>query len=268
MWRRRVSLDTLEPVARVKERRQARVEREILRNRDFTIISNDCWGGLVYQRFGLPYNSPFVGMWITADDYIRLISDLPMYLACPLRVVDYSRHPTVRMWRARHRDCPVGQLGDVELQLEHFDGPNQARLDWERRVERVQLDRLWVKWDGFKDGATAAHRAAFDRMPFARKVMFVKAPTAEACAVVVPNYHQHPRRLLRAAVPVFDLAAWLNEEEVATSAAVVESTNGGENAQRSDPRAARAGARRRERAGATAGGAADAARPEVDRRHG
>lgn len=45
--------------------------RAKLTNTDFSIISNNCWGGHVYRRYGLPYTSPTVGMYFFSEDYIN-----------------------------------------------------------------------------------------------------------------------------------------------------------------------------------------------------
>lgn len=37
--------------------------REKLTHTDFTIISNNCWGGTVYEAHNLPKESPTVGMF-------------------------------------------------------------------------------------------------------------------------------------------------------------------------------------------------------------
>ena len=43
-----------------------------LQNTNFSIISNNCWGGYVYQEQNLPYQSPFVGLFLYAKDYPAL----------------------------------------------------------------------------------------------------------------------------------------------------------------------------------------------------
>ena len=47
----------------------------------FTIISNNCWAGLVYQHFGLPYNTPTAGLFFFAQDYIKFVYNIKEYLA-------------------------------------------------------------------------------------------------------------------------------------------------------------------------------------------
>ena len=46
-----------------------------LYNNNFTIVSNNCWGGFIYKRFKLQYNSPFIGLFIFAPDYIYLLKN-------------------------------------------------------------------------------------------------------------------------------------------------------------------------------------------------
>ena len=66
----------------VKSRRQR------LNRCDFSIISNNCWGGSVYRYFGLPYQSPTAGLYFFASDYVRFSANLRHYLASPLEFID------------------------------------------------------------------------------------------------------------------------------------------------------------------------------------
>ena len=51
-----------------------------LKSTDFTIISNNCWGGMIYESYNLPKESPTVGMFFIAKDYIEFLSDLKGYV--------------------------------------------------------------------------------------------------------------------------------------------------------------------------------------------
>ena len=55
-----------------------------LESLDFTIISNNCVGGLIYKQMGLPYTTPFVGLFILPEDYYRLTKDIRTYLELPI----------------------------------------------------------------------------------------------------------------------------------------------------------------------------------------
>lgn len=52
------------------------IKRFGLKNKKFSIISNNCWGGIVYDIFGLQYLSPTIGLFMFSDDYIRFCENL------------------------------------------------------------------------------------------------------------------------------------------------------------------------------------------------
>ena len=58
----------------------ANYRKKQLKSTDFTIISNNCWGGMIYESYNLPKESPTVGMFFIAKDYIEFLSDLKGYI--------------------------------------------------------------------------------------------------------------------------------------------------------------------------------------------
>lgn len=60
-------------------------------NKPFTIISNNCWGGIVYQHYNLPYDSPTVGLYFYADEYIKFVSNLHYYLSQEITFISYEQ---------------------------------------------------------------------------------------------------------------------------------------------------------------------------------
>ena len=40
--------------------------------KNISIISNDCWGGEFYKNTNRPFNTPFIGLFILADDFVDL----------------------------------------------------------------------------------------------------------------------------------------------------------------------------------------------------
>src|SRR5687767_9482629 len=90
-----------------------------LKLRSFTIVSDDCWGGVVYQNLGLPYLSPFVNMHVKPDSFLRLIRDFDRLIEKPLRILDYSSNEATNAAREQ-RWFPLGILGDeVEIAFTH-----------------------------------------------------------------------------------------------------------------------------------------------------
>jgi len=143
-----------------------------LKNKDFTIISNNCWGGGVYEDLNLPYNSPFVGLFIMAPDYIKLLKDLRTYMSMTLTFTDISKYKRINQERSQqHGLYPIGVLNDIEIYFMHYKSKEEAFEKWERRKARMNWDNLFIK---LCDNDFSTHDLAkeFDKLPYKNKVFF------------------------------------------------------------------------------------------------
>ena len=107
---------------------------------DFTIISNNCWGGTIYESYGMRKNTPTVGMFIMPSDYVRFCGDLDRYLAEPLEFIstEESKWKGVLGDKDNWGTYLIGRVGDVELHMLHHHDEETARRKWESRVGRVR----------------------------------------------------------------------------------------------------------------------------------
>ncbi|MEE1042963.1 MAG: DUF1919 domain-containing protein, partial [Clostridia bacterium] len=64
--------------------------RKFINNTDFSIICNNCWGGYVYRRYGLPYLTPTVGLYFYSEDFTKLCSDIKGYMSKTLEFIPYT----------------------------------------------------------------------------------------------------------------------------------------------------------------------------------
>ena len=60
----------------ISEKYISRFRRKKILNIDFSIISNNCWAGWVYRRYGIEYRTPTVGLFIMPSDYIIFLKNL------------------------------------------------------------------------------------------------------------------------------------------------------------------------------------------------
>ena len=139
----------------------------------FTIISNNCWGGTIYESYGMRKASPTVGMFIMPSDFVRFCADLDRYLSEPLEFIspEESKWREVLSSNGNWGTYLIGRLGDVELQMLHHHDEATARRKWESRVGRVDRDRLIFKLND-QNGATEEDLRAFDALPFEHKLVF------------------------------------------------------------------------------------------------
>jgi uncharacterized protein (DUF1919 family) len=168
------------------------------RRHGFSIVADDCWGGDVYRHLERPYETPFVGLFVRSEDYLRLLGDLRGYLAQPLRFRD-------RFGESGGTRYPVGLLEDVEIHFLHYRHRGHADVTWNRRLARLDFNRLAVKFSAAPDERAHDQVERFARLPFERKVAFSRV--AVPGAVHVPNWSW--RDAFAETQSVFDAEAWL-----------------------------------------------------------
>lgn len=167
--------DIISPVMIPKRKRK-------LVNTDFTIISNNCWGGIVYEWYGLKKNTPTAGVWFFADDYLRFVSNLKYYLSLEIQIIPIEKSKRYKeILDAQSTECPVGVIDDVEVIFLHYKDPIVAKEKWEKRKERVNYDNLIIKFS-YMNGCTPDMLQQFENMKFhdyvAKKIMFINKPNA------------------------------------------------------------------------------------------
>lgn len=143
-----------------------------IKNRDFTIISNNCWAGRAYQYLDMPYLSPTAGLYFFAPDYIKFVSDLHKYLETPLKFIKAEESKYYEELKAREQtDRLIGVLDDVEIVFLHYRTAQEAEEKWNRRKARVNYDHIILKFSRM-NLCTDAEIKEFCALPFSNKFVF------------------------------------------------------------------------------------------------
>lgn len=166
-------------------------ERRKLKYTDFTIISNNCWAGFAYQQFGLPYNTPTIGMGFVDDDYLNFLEKFDYYISLtpefinPQDAKDYNLRKRLR---GGEIDYPVAKLGDITLWFTHYRTEEEALQKWERRKKRINRNRLLIKWSQRYNQDPELLRR-FLNLPFKNKIAFVEpgSPIVDSRVIKVPE---------------------------------------------------------------------------------
>lgn len=150
----------------------------------FTILSNNCWGAHVYRYFGIPYNSPTIGLYIWPDDYLRFLKNLDYYLGQELKFIncEMSNHKELLKIRGEENK-PIGLLGDVEIVFLHYNSAAEAKEKWKRRVARIDKNHLLVKCS-MQNGMTLEQVKEFDKLDYPHKLIFVPKEMPEIKSAV------------------------------------------------------------------------------------
>jgi uncharacterized protein (DUF1919 family) len=187
-----------------------------LRNKDFTIISNNCWGGTVYEDLAQPYTTPTVGLYFFASCYLKFLKRLEHYASAPMTFRDVSTYERANEQREGRR-YPIGALDDIEVHFLHYETEDEAREKWTRRAARINFANLFVAYSDV-DLCTADHMREFERLAFPHKVFFGAKNYAEMRSLVWLKCYEKDAHVGDISVQrwsyrkYFDVVAWLNAQ--------------------------------------------------------
>lgn len=152
--------------------------RQRLINKEMTIISSNCIGGFILHDLNIRFNSPFVNLYLTPDNFIRYLQNIEFY-----------QHQLLT-FRQTDKSYPVGQLADVEIHFMHYKNEHEARQKWQQRTQRMQLDNLFIIMTD-RDNCTKEHLRQFDQLPFKHKIVFTHKPYPEIKSSVYISDFEH-----------------------------------------------------------------------------
>jgi len=166
---------------------KGKINRFKIKQDDFTIISNNCWGTFIYKKFGLNYQSPFINLLIFAPDYIELLERFSPDILNKISFIKHedSKHKDELIKLNIYKnDYPIGILDNkYELHFLHYHSEEDAKDKWLRRVKRMNLNKLIFKFsDGDKFEDSMAKR--FDDLYFKNKICFTSKEFPNLTSVV------------------------------------------------------------------------------------
>lgn len=110
-----------------------------LTNHNFTLLTPNCMGGLIYHRLGEKFNSPTIDISMQTHDFMLFINDLDYYAAKDIMEAEDNNMP-----------YPVGVIyGDkthesIKVNFVHYETFEKAREKWNERKKRINKDNLYV----------------------------------------------------------------------------------------------------------------------------
>lgn len=203
-----------------------RLSQMRLKNRDFSIICNNCIGSGIYHKLGMQYTSPTIGLFFFSGDYIRFLENFLFYIKQPLTFIESSRHPKANELRITE-PYPIGLLGnDVELHFLHYKNKDEAASKWARRVKRLKYENLFFIYSDGGGAVAGAGEYDFDeeyllryeRLPFEHKIFLSSKPRSSPSVIYIPDYatglHVGDSTRNRKYEKYVNLVKWLNNEQI------------------------------------------------------
>lgn len=101
-----------------------------LKKGKFSIICNNCVGGIIYNRLKMRFDSPFINLWIGENDYLNIIKYLKLYL-------NKRIEPLCLGVDNNGNEYPICKLGNINLNCVHYSSFDEAINAWNRRKKRL-----------------------------------------------------------------------------------------------------------------------------------
>lgn len=186
-----------------------RKNRSRLTNKDFTVISSDCTGGMILHDLKQRFNSPTVNMYIDASDYIKFIKNMQHYLNCEMEEIVQTEYT-----------YPCASLDDIVLHLVHYNSVDQAREKWNERKKRINWNNMYYIMND-RNNCSKEDIDAFFNLNFNHKLFVSSKPLKEynntsvcflrryqndSCVGIVTSYSGFIKRNY----DEFDYVNWLN----------------------------------------------------------
>lgn len=138
--------------------------KDLVKNRNCTIVSSNCIGGVVYNTYSMQFLSPTINLSMNYSDFIKLCENTRHYFESELKPYTGDLQ----------KSYPLADLDGLTLHLVHYSTFEEAKEFWDRRVQRVNYDNMFfvcTNQEGFNEELSAR----FDALP-QPKVLFVNQP--------------------------------------------------------------------------------------------
>ena len=136
------------------------INRNKLKNKDFSLISSNCNGAFISHDLDLKFLSPTVNLFFFPGDFIKFVENLDFYLQQELQFIDNKNY-----------NYPVGILKDIQIHFMHYKNKEDAKLQWEKRCKRINRKNIFIMMTD-RDGCSEDMIRRFDELPYKNKVIF------------------------------------------------------------------------------------------------
>ena len=158
-----------------------------IKDKDFTIICNNCYAGHIYEALNIQYRTPTIGLYFFAEDYIDFLISLKENINSDITFISKSRH---KACRKEHEilNYPIGLINEkIEVHFLHYKTKEEALNKWNRRKERINWNKLLVIMNDQND-FKEIHLEKYDKITYP-KVFLSAKPYNKDYAITI-NYYK------------------------------------------------------------------------------
>ena len=140
-----------------------------LKKEDWTLICNNCLGGMVTHDFGNQFRSPTVNLFFPGLSFFDFVEHMDYYFDTTMEDGGMNAEP----------QYPIGILKgdenrpDISIHFMHYNTFDDAYKKWEDRKRRMNRENIFVVWTFAFADYTDEEYKRFDLLPVSKKIGFV-----------------------------------------------------------------------------------------------
>ena len=151
-----------------------RREKKRLLQREISVISQNCIGGVFYHDMGMKFLTPTINLFFKEPDFVKFVLNLKHYLSLEIDI----------KWEEEY---PIGKIDDIEIHFMHYDSCKEAKMAWERRKDRINFEKIVVVATD-RDGFTEEVYEQWKQVPYAKLLFSANNKFISKCTVLYPEY--------------------------------------------------------------------------------
>lgn len=110
--------------------------RKRLKNTDFSLITNNCVGGVISHDMHLQFRSPTINLYFSNEEFLVFLEHLKYYLSLEVLPLETDKPFPVGVLK--------GDYGNVRIFFMHYPSFEDAKSKWEERTKRIDFNNLFV----------------------------------------------------------------------------------------------------------------------------
>lgn len=166
------------------------INNKKIKNKNLTIISNNCWGGIFYRNNNLEYLSPTLGMFFMADEYIKFIYEMKKYISAEINFVSIEDSKYCEYLKMIKYDGLIAKILDLEICFLHYDSEVEAREKWNRRKERINWDNILFKFND-QNLCTYDNLKKFEEFEAKNKICFTAKKYPQLDTIQIKQFEKY-----------------------------------------------------------------------------
>lgn len=137
------------------------------KNKNFTLITNNCIGGVIYHNLGMEFTSPTINLFIRTDEYVNFCRNLSVYTHCEM-IEDTESDMAYPVGILIPEN---GEYPPVHVHFQHYPDFKTAKEKWITRCQRIHYENIYFLMEYYGSIYDSKYAVEFDNLPLKTMVL-------------------------------------------------------------------------------------------------